>query len=147
MISHSSARDADAPLAEINITPLVDVMLVLVVILLVISPMLTGSLHINLPKVAAHSPNVHDHAVTVCLDAHGQLAIDGRDIAADQLEPTLQRIVAHGDRTVVNLRSDRSQPFGVVASLLSRISHAGVTQVSVVTAGVDRIQSTRRIAP
>lgn len=133
MISHSNAHDPDEPLAEINITPLVDVMLVLVVILLVIAPMLTGSLHINLPRVAANSPLVQDHAVTVSLDAHGKLAIDGRDIAADQLEPTLRRIVARGNGTVVNLRSDRSQPWGVVAGILSKISQANVRQASVVT--------------
>ncbi|CAE6701871.1 ExbD/TolR family protein [Paraburkholderia nemoris] len=136
MISRSNVKDTDQPLAEINITPLVDVMLVLVVILLVMAPMLTRTLHIDLPKVAANAPEARDHAVTVSLDAHGKLTIDGRDIAADQLEPTLRRIAARDDRTVVNLRSDQSQPFGAVANLLAKIGHAGIAHVAVVTANV-----------
>jgi biopolymer transport protein ExbD/biopolymer transport protein TolR len=137
MISHSNAKDTAEPLAEINITPLVDVMLVLVVILLVMAPMLSKALNIDLPKVAAGAPEARDHAVTVSLDAHGKLAIDGRDIASDQLEPALRRIAAHSDRTVVNLRSDQSQPFGSVASLLGKIGHAGITHVAVATANVE----------
>jgi biopolymer transport protein ExbD/biopolymer transport protein TolR len=137
MISRSNTKDMDEPLAEINITPLVDVMLVLVVILLVMAPMLTRTLHIDLPKVAASGPEVRDHAVTVSLDAHGKLAIDGHDVVADQLEPTLRRIAARSDRTVVNLRSDQSQPFGAVANLLARIGHAGITHIAVITANVE----------
>ena len=137
MISRSNAKDTDQPLAEINITPLVDVMLVLVVILLVMAPMLTKTLHIDLPKVAASAPEARDHAVTVSLDAHGKLAIDGRDIAADQLEPTLRRIAARSDQTVVNLRSDQSQPFGAVANLLAKIGRAGFAHVAVATANVE----------
>ncbi|NPT56120.1 ExbD/TolR family protein [Paraburkholderia elongata] len=137
MISRSNEKDTDQPLAEINITPLVDVMLVLVVILLVLAPMLTKTLNIDLPKVAASAPEAHDYAVTVSLDAHGKLAIDGHDVAPDQLEPTLRRIAAQSDRTVVNLRSDQSQPFGAVANLLGKIGHAGIAHVAVVTANVE----------
>lgn len=136
MISRFNTKDTDEPLAEINITPLVDVMLVLVVILLVMAPMLTRTLHIDLPKVSANAPEARDHAVTVSLDAHGKLAIDGHDIAPEQLEPTLRRIAARDDRTVVNLRSDQSQPFGAVANLLAKISRAGIAHVAVVTANV-----------
>lgn len=137
MISRSNTKPTDEPLAEINITPLVDVMLVLVVILLVMAPMLTRTLHIDLPKVAAGTPEARDHAVTVSLDAHGKLAIDGRDVAADQLEPALRLIAARSDRTVVNLHSDQSQPFGAVANLLARIGHAGIAHVAVATANVE----------
>lgn len=137
MMSRSSAKDTDEPLAEINVTPLVDVMLVLVVILLVMAPMLTKALHIDLPKVSASASEPRDHAVTVSLGAHGKLAIDGRDLAADQLEPVLRGIAAHSDRTVVSLRADQSQPFGTVAKLLARIGHAGIAHIAVVTANVE----------
>jgi biopolymer transport protein ExbD len=134
MISRSSAKDADEPLAEINVTPLVDVMLVLVVILLVMAPMLTSSLHIDLPKVAGSASEARERAVTISLDARGRLAIDGRDIAADQLDSTLRLIAARNDQTVLNLRSDQSQPFGAVANLLAKISRAGIAHVAVITA-------------
>ncbi|OAJ53524.1 hypothetical protein A6V36_28945 [Paraburkholderia ginsengiterrae] len=134
MILRSNANATHEPLAEINITPLVDVMLVLVVILLVMAPMLSRTLHIDLPRVAASTPEARDHAVTVSLDAHGKLSIDGRDLATDQLEPTLRLIAARSDRIVVNLHADRSQPFGAVANLLARIGHAGIAHVAVATA-------------
>ena len=134
MISRSNAKATHEPLAEINITPLVDVMLVLVVILLVMAPMLSRALHIDLPRVVASAPEARDHVVTVSLDAHGKLSIDGRDVAADQLEPTLRLIAARSDRIVVNLHADQSQPFGAVANLLGRIGHAGIAHVAVATA-------------
>ena len=96
--------------------------------------MLTKALPIDLPKVAAGPSESRDHAVTISLDAHGQLAVDGREVTVDQLEPVVKRIATHGDSTVVNLRSDKSQPFGVVAALLARIGHAGIAHVAVVTA-------------
>lgn len=81
MISRSSTTDTDEPLAEINVTPLVDVMLVLVVILLVIAPLLTRTIRIDLPKVTASASESRTHSVTVSLDADGRIFFDGSEIA------------------------------------------------------------------
>lgn len=134
MISRSSTTDTDEPLAEINVTPLVDVMLVLVVILLVIAPLLTRTIGIDLPKVTASASESRAHSVTVSLDANGRISVDGSEIRLEQLEPVLKRLALQDMRTTVNLRSDKKESFGAVADVLARIGHAGIEHVAVVTA-------------
>jgi biopolymer transport protein ExbD len=134
MISRSSTTDTDEPLAEINVTPLVDVMLVLVVILLVMAPLLTRTIRIDLPTAPASASESRAHLVTVSLDADGRIFVDGSEIASEQLEPALRRLALQDVRTTVNLRSDQRESFGAVANVLARIGHAGIEHVAVVTA-------------
>jgi biopolymer transport protein ExbD len=134
MISRSSTTDTDEPLAEINVTPLVDVMLVLVVILLVIAPLLTKTIRVDLPIVTASASESRTHSVTVSLDANGRIFVDGSEIRLEQLEPVLKRLALQDTRTSVNLRSDKKESFGAVADVLARIGHAGIEHVAVVTA-------------
>jgi len=138
MISRSSTTNTDEPLAEINVTPLVDVMLVLVVILLVVAPLLTRTIRIDLPKVTASASESRAHSVTVSLDANGRIFIDGSEIASMQLEPTLRRLALQDVRTTVNLRADRKESFGAVANVLARIGHAGIEHVAVVTEHISK---------
>jgi biopolymer transport protein ExbD/biopolymer transport protein TolR len=100
-------------------------MLVPIVILLVMAPTSTKALPIDLLKVAEGASESRDHAVMISLDAHGQSAVEGRQITANQREPVVKRIATHGDSTVVDLRSDKNQPFGVVAALLARLATQG----------------------
>ena len=136
MMSRSSMKDTDEPLAEINVTPLVDVMLVLVVIFLVVAPLLTRTIPIDLPKVTASVSGSHDHSITVSLDVHGKIYVDGNEIASERLEPMLRHLASQDPRTTVNLRSDRKESFGTVANVLAEIGHAGVVRVAVVTADI-----------
>ncbi len=138
MISRSSTTNTDEPLAEINITPLVDVMLVLVVILLVMAPLLTRTIRIDLPKVTASTSESRAHSVTVSLDANGRIFVDGSEIASMHLEPTLRRLALQDVRTTVNLRADRKESFGAVANVLARIGHAGIEHVAVVTEHISK---------
>jgi biopolymer transport protein ExbD len=138
MISRSSTTNTDEPLAEINVTPLVDVMLVLVVILLVMAPLLTRTIRIDLPKVTASTSESRAHSVTVSLDANGRIFIDGSEIASMQLEPTLRRLALQDVRTTVNLRADQKESFGAVANVLARIGHAGIEHVAVVTEHISK---------
>jgi biopolymer transport protein ExbD len=138
MISRSSTTNTDEPLAKINVTPLVDVMLVLVVILLVVAPLLTRTIRIDLPKVTASASESRAHSVTVSLDANGRIFIDGSEIASMQLEPTLRRLALQDVRTTVNLRADQKESFGAVANVLARIGHAGIEHVAVVTEHISK---------
>jgi biopolymer transport protein ExbD len=138
MISRSGTTNTDEPLAEINVTPLVDVMLVLVVILLVMAPLLTRTIRIDLPKVTASTSESRAHSVTVSLDANGRIFIDGSEIASMQLEPTLRRLALQDVRTTVNLRADQKESFGAVANVLARIGHAGIEHVAVVTEHISK---------
>ena len=138
MISRSGSADNDEPLAEINVTPLVDVMLVLVVILLVIAPLLTRTIRIDLPTVAAGASESHTHSVAVTLDANGRIFVNGSEIQLEQLEPVLRHIALQDMQTTVNLHSDKRVTFGAVANVLGRIGHAGVSHVAVATAQTDK---------
>jgi biopolymer transport protein ExbD/biopolymer transport protein TolR len=129
-------KDTDEPLAEINVTPLVDVMLVLVVIFLVMAPLLTRTIPIDLPKVTASVSGSPDHSITVSLDAHGRIYVDGNEIASERLEPMLRHLASQDPGTTVNLRSDRKESFGTVANVLAEIRHAGIVRVAVVTADI-----------
>lgn len=133
MITHSRGNDADEPLSEINVTPLVDVMLVLVAILLVIAPLVTNSMHIDIPKVGA-SVGVHgDRAFAVSLDARGKIALEGHQVTEQNLEPALRSLATRNLKLTVMLYADQSQPFGAVANLLMKIRSAGIAHVTVAT--------------
>lgn len=134
MMSRSGLKDTDEPLAEINVTPLVDVMLVLVVIFLVMAPLLMRTIPIDLPKVTTSASGSRAHSITVSLDAHGRIFVDGQEIASERLAPTLRHLALQDPRMIVNLCSDRKVSFGVVANVLAEVGHAGVVRVAVVTA-------------
>ena len=137
MISHSRDSGAAEPLAEINVTPLVDVMLVLVAILLVIAPFVTNSMHIDIPKVAS-GVKVHDeHTIAVSLNAQGAIVVEGHQVAPTNLEPTLRSLAVQNAGVTLTLYADQSQPFGAVANLLQKIRDAGIAHVAVATTTPD----------
>ncbi|MBV8628762.1 MAG: biopolymer transporter ExbD [Paraburkholderia sp.] len=136
-MSFSSADRGDEPLAEINVTPLVDVLLVLLVIFLVMAPLLTHALHIDLPKVGAAGAEARDHTVSVSLDARGRIYLEGNETSLVKLGPALRHLAAQDPRITVSLRSDQHNAFGDVAKALGTIGRAGVGRVAVVTADGD----------
>jgi biopolymer transport protein ExbD len=146
--STSSDRQAYAPLAEINVTPLVDVMLVLFVIFLVMAPLLTHAIRIDLPRVTASSPAPRDHTVTVSVDAHDGIDVDGHATTLESLETLLAQRAARDAGLRVTLRSDQKEPFGNVARVLATIGHSGIRHVAIVTADANdaaRAQTTDRV--
>ncbi|TKC87315.1 biopolymer transporter ExbD [Trinickia terrae] len=136
MISRFAGKDEndDEPLAAINITPLVDVMLVMLAIFLVAAPLLTHAIRVDLPKAAASGSEPREHAVTLVLDARGKLFVDGRETSVETLEPVLAHLVSRDSRVSVNLQSDRREPFGEVAKVMAIVGRAGIVHVAIATA-------------
>ena len=121
---------ARGPLAEINVTPFVDVVLVLLIIFMVTAPFLQGGLEINLPKVAARGLDVREGLI-VSVRADRTIAV-GRDVVnAAGLEAALTRAGAAG--RPVFLRADQRVPYGGVVALIARMRRAGVTNLGLVT--------------
>jgi biopolymer transport protein ExbD len=128
-----STQDDDSVLSEINITPLVDVMLVLLVSFILTIPVLTNAVHINLPKTVTTTPPDQQKSVTVTVDAAGQVYLDNQPIGADQLEVELRALKERYSDLSLHLRADDRVPYGPVARAMAQIEHSGVAHVSILT--------------
>jgi biopolymer transport protein ExbD len=128
-----STQDDDNVLSEINITPLVDVMLVLLVAFVITIPALTNAVHINLPKTVTTTPPEQQKAVTITVDSDGQVFLDNQPVGNDRIEAQLQTLKRDNEDLSVHLRADDRVPYGPVAKVMAAIEHAGVAHVSILT--------------
>ena len=126
-------REDDDVLSEINITPLVDVMLVLLVSFVVTIPALTNAVHINLPKTVTTTPPEQQKAVTVTVDSDGRVYLDNQETPFEKLLPQLQGLKASNAELTLHLRADDRVPYGAVAKTMATIERAGVSRVAVLT--------------
>lgn len=123
----------NAPMAEINVIPLVDIMLVLLVIFIVTAPLLTNSVKIDLPKAVSAPDESREPAIQFAIDAAGQLYWDGDKINHDQM---LQRFAVAGAKAKppeLHLRIDRRTQYETLADVMSEASKAGVAKVGFIT--------------
>ena len=123
-----------APMAEINVTPLVDVMLVLLIIFMVTAPLLTAGVPVNLPKSKAGALKQEQKPVTVSIERTGQVFIGEEEIAPDALEQRFQTIAAENPPQVY-LRADRALDYGAVMQVLGELNRAGLNKVALVSVG------------
>lgn len=128
-----SFQEDDNVLSEINITPLVDVMLVLLVAFVITIPALSNAIHVNLPKTVTTTPPEQQKAVTVTVDSDGKVYLDNAEIAREQLQAQLAALKAANDNVSLHLRADDRVPYGPVAKVMAAIEHAGISRVSVLT--------------
>ena len=120
------------PLAEINITPLVDVMLVLLIISMLAAPMLNKGIQLELPS-ADTATSIEQSHVVVSLDREGRLRINDAPVHVDTLEQRMRSLAASNPNETVFLRADRFIAYGEVLLVMDRIRKAGVTRVALVT--------------
>ena len=132
-MAFSTVSDSDEVLSEINITPLVDVMLVLVVALIVTAPLLSNAINLNLPKTVATQAPDPVRPVSVSVDAQGQAYIDREPIALAALEGRLRALKAAQPQLTLHLSADEATPHGSVARVLALMEHAGITRLAVLT--------------
>ena len=126
------------PMAEINVTPLVDVVLVLLIIFMVTAPFLQGGFEIDLPKVAARGLDVREGLI-VTVRADRKVAVGNSIVPFDKLEDALAR--AGAARRPVFLKADQRVPYGLIVELISRMRRAGVASLGIVTEPPARPQS------
>lgn len=129
-----STQDNDEVLSEINVTPLVDVMLVLLVVFIVTAPLLTNSIPINLPKTEAVAPLEQKDPLVVSIDDKGKLFINKDEVQPDLLEINLKAAKDKNADVRVQLQADNGVNYGEVARAMASIERAGITKLSVVTA-------------
>ena len=117
-------------MSDINITPLVDVMLVLVVIFLLTAPLLASSIRLDLPRSdGAVSGAATPEHVTVVLDKTGQLFLNDMPISQADLEKQLARTAQHRPDTEVQLRADAAVPYGRVVQVMGAAHQAGLSRI------------------
>ena len=123
------AGDPEEPISDINVTPLVDVMLVLLVIFIILAPLFAQALRVDLPEAEA-PPSAEPVVADLTLQANGKLSLDGRTVSAEALPDLLAKRQAAEPELVVRLSADEAVPYGEVAQLLSRIREAGVERLA-----------------
>jgi biopolymer transport protein ExbD len=128
-----STQDSDEVLSEINVTPLVDVMLVLLVVFIVTAPLLTNAIPINLPKTEAVAPVEQKDPLVVSIDGRASVHQQGRNPAGPAgIQP--QAAKAKDPEVRVQLQADDGVNYGEVARAMASIERAGITKLSVITA-------------
>jgi biopolymer transport protein TolR len=132
--SQPGGRQRRAALSQINVTPFVDVMLVLLVIFMVTAPMMDKGLDVNLPQVKdAPTMSVKDQPLTVTIGAAGEISIGkARVESVDKLGAVLTQATAGNKEQQVLLEADRKVPYGQVASVMAAIRAAGIEKVGMV---------------
>jgi biopolymer transport protein ExbD len=133
MAFKTQSEDQDV-MSEINVTPLVDVMLVLVVILLVTAPLLTQSVTVNLPKTATTEPDIKEQPLQLSIDAEGNITLNKNAIGGfTALEALLKDELARNPEVSLHLYADKAVNYGKVAEVIATIQHAGITKIGFVT--------------
>ena len=125
---------APAPMSEINMTPLIDVMLVLLVIFMITAPLLTTSLRLDLPAAEGGSPSEAQDVLAVSLDNQGRLFLGDARIELTQLREQAQAAAKRNPATEVQLRADSSAAYGKVAELIGLMQQAGLSRIGFITA-------------
>lgn len=127
------AQDDDTELSDINITPLVDVMLVLLVAFVITIPVLTNAIHVNLPKTVTTTPPDEQKTVTVTVDGGGKVFLNNAEVSRADLERQLQALQSANPNLSLHLRADERVPYGPVAKVMAAIEHAGIARVAILT--------------
>jgi biopolymer transport protein TolR len=126
--------ERSAAMSEINITPMVDVMLVLLIIFMVAAPMLTVGVPVELPKTAAGAlPTEQEEPLTITITAEGQLMIQNDAYPDDQLIPKLTAIAAERTSKKVFLRADGAISYARVAQVMGALNAGGFNEIGLVT--------------
>jgi len=123
----------DRPMAEINVTPLVDVMLVLLIIFMVTAPMLQMGIDVNLPRVKAKSVDVAEEKLVLTINGAKEIFLNKLKIPLAELGAKLERIFASRIEREVYLRADRNVPYGFVVEVMAEVRKAGVDKLGMIT--------------
>ena len=122
-----------SPMHEINVTPFVDVMLVLLIIFMVTAPMLTSGVPIELPETKGQQLQTNKDPVTLRVDRSGKVFIQETEIKLDDIAPKLKAMAKNGYDEQIFIRGDKGIDYGTVMRVMGRVKAAGFTKVSLVT--------------
>ena len=120
-------------MSQINVTPLVDVMLVLLIIFMVTAPMMQQGVQVNLPKADTKALTPQETTVVVSIEKTGRLFINSTEVPAGELRAKLSRMFATRSKKEVFLKADKDVPYGEVIKAMAEIKGAGIERLGMVT--------------
>ena len=120
-------------ISEINVTPFVDVMLVLLIIFMVAAPLLTVGVPIDLPETRANAMNPETQPITISVNENGQIFLQETEIPLDEVVAKLSAIATTGYEERIYVRGDKTTNYGTVMQVMARIQAAGYTRIGLVT--------------
>jgi biopolymer transport protein TolR len=126
-------RQRFKPMSEINVTPMVDVMLVLLVIFMVAAPLLTVGVPVDLPQTKAPAITEQKEPLVITINAENKLFLQNTEVGDDELVPRLQAITKNNPEADIYVRGDRAINYGRVMEVMGLVSAAGFTKVSLIT--------------
>ena len=121
------------PMSEINVTPMVDVMLVLLVIFMVAAPLLTVGVPVELPQTKAPAITEQKEPLVITVNSEGKLFLQNGTVSDDELVPRLQAITKNNPEADIYVRGDRAINYGRVMEVMGMVSAAGFSKVSLIT--------------
>jgi biopolymer transport protein TolR len=127
-----------APMAEINVTPFVDVMLVLLIIFMVTAPLLVTGVPVDLPESRANALDQEQEPVQISIDGEGRVFVEDEELSRAALETRLRDIAADqnpDDPRQIMLRGDKTLDYGLIMGVMGELNRAGLNRVSLVTTG------------
>jgi biopolymer transport protein TolR len=130
--SSSHRRGTYRPLSEINVTPFVDVMLVLLIVFMITAPLLTVGVPLDLPKTKAKSIAESEEPLVISVDAEGLIYIQDTEVELEKLVPRLKAITENKPDTRIYVRGDKSIDYGRVMAVMGSVNVAGFTRVALV---------------
>ena len=119
------------PLADINVTPLVDVMLVLLIVFMITAPMLAAGMKVNLPQSKTAVPLKPKAPVVISLAKDGVIQVNGSDVAKELVLDTVKAKLALADDDVIHIRGDREAPYGSVVEIMDLLATNGLVKIAI----------------
>ena len=128
----SRGRGRYRPMSEINVTPMVDVMLVLLIVFMVAAPLLTVGVPVELPQAKSRPLTGDKEPLAVTIDKDGNVFLQETEVALDELVPRLQAIAENGYEERIYVRGDTNANYGAVMQVMARMNDAGFTRLGLV---------------
>ncbi len=122
-----------APISEINITPMVDVMLVLLIVFMVAAPLMTMGVPIDLPETRAQAMPLQTKPITVTVEPDGALSIEGEPVTLDTLVASVEALAVEGTDERLYVRGDTTAAYGAIMEVMGELSGAGYSRIGLVT--------------
>lgn len=136
---NSRRRSNTGTMSDINVTPLVDVMLVLLIVFMVAAPLMTTGVPIELPKTQAKQLATPSEPLTISVQADRKVFIDKTEISLIELPAKLQALAKNGNEEQLMVRGDTNVPYGAIMEVMGVLNSAGFTKISLVTTPADKV--------